>query len=261
MNATLRVVLITYLVFAIHFIIDTVWFSLFRRALNRYMDQLGVAHIIAYVLVGIPIVIGLRVIHGERDFLPYLGFDRNILKGLGFALLCTLPMFIGYAFFFEWNSEVDLDTILISVVAAGFFEEVYYRGFLFGQVFRYTRFGFIPAVILGALLFAAVHLYQSSDPVLLVGIFTTTLLGGLLFAWVYAEWDFNICVPIGLHAFMNLAWELFDVSDNAFGNLWGNVFRITTIVLIIVLTVWYKRRNSEKLAVNKKTIWWKTKYE
>lgn len=255
MKTSLRILLITYLAFALYWWVDDAFFGDVRTAIEGLTDQFGVAHILAYVIVGLPILLGLIWLHGWKGVSNAIGFNRSVRQGLGFALLCTLPMLIGYAVVFEWNRELDVDTILISVIAAGFFEEVYFRGFLFGQVFRFTKFGFIPAVLLGALLFAAVHLYQSEDPATLVGIFATTLLGGLLFAWVYAEWEYNIWVPIGLHMFMNLFWELFDVSDNAFGNTYANVFRILTIVLVIVLTVIYRKTKKKGFAVNRKTLW------
>jgi len=53
---------------------------------------------------------------------------------------------------------------------------------------------------------------------------------------------------------MNLAWELFSVSDNALGGIYSNVFRFLTIGLVIILTVLYKKRNGIKLTVNKKTL-------
>ncbi len=92
-----------------------------------------------------------------------------------------------------------------------------------------------------------------------IGIFLVTFLGGILFAWTYVEWDNNLWVPIFLHKFMNLAWELFDVSDNALGDAYPNVFRTVTIALIIVITIWYKRRNRIPFVVNRGTILMKIK--
>jgi len=102
-----------------------------------------------------------------------------------------------------------------------------------------------------------VHLYQSDELSTLVGVFLTTLLGGILFAWLYVEWDNNLWVPIFLHLFMNLFWEMFSVSDNAFGGAYSNIFRLITIALVIALTVLYKRKKGIKLEVNMNTIWMK----
>ncbi|MDZ7715311.1 MAG: CPBP family intramembrane glutamic endopeptidase [Balneolaceae bacterium] len=98
-------------------------------------------------------------------------------------------MLIGYALFFDLNIELTLNTFLISAVSAAFFEELFFRGFLYGQLYRYTKLGFLPSVIIGAFLFAFIHLYQSDELLRLIGIFFTTFLGAGLFSWSYSEWD------------------------------------------------------------------------
>jgi len=168
--------------------------------------------------------------------------------------LCTLPMFIGFAILFDFDTELSLNSILVTVVAAAFFEELYFRGFLFGQIFRYTRWGFIPSILLGAILFGLVHLYQGTEPGEIIGIFLITFMGGILFAWTYVEWNYNLWAPIFLHLFMNLSWGLFAVSDNALGGMYANIFRVITITLTIILTLLYKRRNKIPLEVKRSTL-------
>jgi len=56
---------------------------------------------------------------------------------------------------------------------------------------------------------------------------------------------------------MNLAWEMFDISDNALGGMYPNIFRTITIVLIIAVTIIYKRKKGIPLEVNKRTIFFK----
>lgn len=62
-------------------------------------------------------------------------------------------MFISFEIVFKFNTKIDLNDLLIKVLAAALFEELFFRGFLFCQVFRYTTVGFIPSVFLGALFF------------------------------------------------------------------------------------------------------------
>jgi hypothetical protein len=54
-------------------------------------------------------------------------------------------MFIGFAFAFEFNADMTLNEVMIMVISAAFFEELFFRGVLFGQIYRYTKFGFISA--------------------------------------------------------------------------------------------------------------------
>ena len=131
---------------------------------------------------------------------------------------------------------------------------LFFRGILFGQIYRFTNIGFILSIVFGALVFALGHLYQSQDFTTLVGIFLTTFLGAILFAWVYVEWNYNLWVSIFLHLFMNLFWMMFSVSDNAFGGTYANIFRIITVVFIIGLTVLYKLKKGIKFEINKNTL-------
>ncbi|MEL6810473.1 MAG: CPBP family intramembrane glutamic endopeptidase [Bacteroidota bacterium] len=257
MDRTIRIVLITVIAFATHYIFDDLYFSEVRNYVNTWVDQLGISHNLTYLLFGIPLFIGVLIMHRARYFLDALGLKNSFKKGFLFPLICTLPMLIGYAVVFDFNSEITLNEILISAIAAAFFEELYFRGFLFGQLYRFTQLGFIPSVITGALLFGAVHLYQSQELLTAAGIFLTTFLGAVLFAWVYAEWNNNIWIPIFLHLFMNLFWLLFSAGENALGGVYANIFRILTIVLVILITVVYKRRNGIRLEVNKRTLWMK----
>lgn len=257
MNRSLKVITITLLAFAVYYILDDLFFNVLRKGIYDIVQQVGLSHILAYIISGIPIYTGVIILHKITGFADSLGFNRSIGKGIVFPLICTLPMFIGFALVFKFNETIRLNEILIGVVAAAFFEELFFRAFLFGQLYRYTKLGFVLSVILGALLFAGMHLYQSQDLPTLAGIFAITFLGAFLFAWVYAEWQFNIWVPVGFHFFMNLSWALFAVSDNAFGNLYGNVFRLVTVALAIGLTIIYKRKKNMPMEINRRTLWMK----
>ena len=255
MSKTVKILLITILSFGIYFVLDDLFFNVLRKWLNAIINQFGISHILTYSISGIPLILGAIFIHGLRGFIGSLGLNKSIIKGIIFSLICTLPMLIGFAVVFEFNSEITINEVLVSGIAAAFFEELYFRGFLFGQIYRYTKIGFLPSIVIGALLFAWLHLYQSQELATLVGIFLTTFLGAVLFAWVYVEWNYNIWVPIFLHLFMNFFWMLFSAGENALGGIYANIFRILTIVLIIVLTIIYKRNQGIRLEVNKSTIW------
>lgn len=258
MNNTIKVILVTFATFAAYFFIDKIYFDDFKKAIDIYINQRGISHILSYILFGLPIFAAVIFLHG-KNWLESLGLNRSPLKAFIFALVCTLPMLVGFAALSSVNQKFTLNTFLINVLAAAFFEELYFRGFLFGQLYRYTKLGFIPSVLLGALLFAFIHLYQSSDPTTLAGIFAVTLLGAVLFAWVYVEWNYNIWMPVFLHLLMNLFWDVFNGGDNALGGLTGNIFRTITLILIIALTIIYKKRKGEPLEITKHTLWMKNR--
>ena len=247
----LRNYIVIFSGFAAYFLIADVWFGTIRRWIDSGLSQIGFSHILTYVIVGVPVFFSLYLIHGFKNITNAIGFDKSVLIAFAFSLLCTLPMLIGYAIVFDFNHGFSLNQFLVTVLAAAFFEEMYYRGFLFGQLFRYTSFGFIPSVLIGALVFGAVHIYQGHDVMESIGVFAITFMGAVLYAWVYVEWNYNLCVPIFLHLFMNLFWALFSAAENAMGGFYANLFRSITIALIIILTLTFKRRSHKALSINK----------
>lgn len=192
------------------------------------------------VVLGIVLIIS-SLLFGSRKVLFSLGLNKGFSMGMGYGLAFTAPMFLGYAIIGEFRTDFTLYALFTTFVGAAM-EEVLYRGFLFGQLFRFAKWKFVPAVLLNALIFGAAHLYQGSGIGDTAGIFLVTLVGGCWFAWLYVNWDYNLWIAIGLHFFMNLSWSLFSIDDTALGGWGANLFRIMTITLSIVFTILIKKR-------------------
>ena len=251
----LRVPIITLISFGLFYFVDELFFNSIRNWFYNITGSLGVGHIISYVIVGTPIYLGASFVARNEGIWTKLGLNRSLILGFLFAAVCVIPMFLGFSYLFPFYSDIGIDAILIKVIAAGFFEELFFRAFLFGMLYRYTNLGFIPSILLGALFFGFVHMYQSTEFIELLGIFGVTFIGAIIFAWAYTEWQFNIWVPIFLHMLMNLAWDLFNVSETALGDTYANVFRLITIILIFLITIVYKKKRGEKFEINSETIW------
>lgn len=197
------------------------------------------------------------LMHGREAFRS-MGLGGGFVKGFLFALICTLPMFITSALtssidpkrFSSWYQFL----ILINLTfVAGFFEEFFFRGFLFGQLFRYCRWGFFPAVLLQCVLFGLVHLLQGYDLLSSLSVMLVTALGGIFFAWVYVESGFNLWCSIFLHALMNLSWLMFTADHlGAVGNISGNIARAVTVCIAIGMIIIKKRTNKEAFFLSKK---------
>ncbi len=170
------------------------------------------------------------------------GFDSGMLTGVKMAFIFCLPMLAGYGFLADFTVRIDWQSFWFGCVVAAIFEELLYRGFLFGQLFRYGGWGFIPSALLNAVLFGSGHLYQSNDVSGAIGVFTITALGGMWFAWLYIEWNNNLWIAIFMHFFMNSWWTSFNIDDNAAGGFMANIIRGTTIALSIIYTVRMKRK-------------------
>jgi len=207
----------------------------------------------------IPLVLALLALNkfNLKSLPAELGLSSGFTTGVGFAFLVTLPMLLGYAFVSRINQDLSFFFILKGAVLPGFMEELLFRGFLFGLLFRRAGWGFIPAVAVNALFFSAAHLYQSADLIVSLSIFLVTFAGAAWFAWLYMEWENSLWLPIFLHIFMNLWWNVFQVADNAAGGIMANVFRAFTIAITIFVTV-RRRKKIGYFRVTKKNLILKT---
>jgi len=255
---TKRVLIITALSFTAYYLLFSNFRSI-KAGLDTVIPQGLVSYILTYFIAGIPIFIGTFLIEPTTNILKSLGISTGIFTAAWASIVFTLPMFFGGFFFFEMSPQIDFEQLIAGTLIAGFMEELYFRGFLFGQVFKKTSLGFIPSILLGALIFAFGHLYQSQNISELVGIFMITLSGAVFFAWLYVEWNYNLWVPILTHTLMNLSWNLFEVDSSALGDANANIFRGLTILIAILFTIAYKRNRNENLIVNKKTLLLKKK--
>ena len=246
---------ITYIValivfFSLYFVANKSLFAGIYYAIENFIHFYPLSYSLSYFIVGIPLFAFVFTANQYQIF-EALGFNKPFIQGVTFSFLVAIPMFIGYGLISDFKISIDAKTFWLYCVIAAFFEELYYRGIFFGQLFKKTHLGFIPAIIAGALIFASLHLYQSNDVATLFGIFITTFLGAGLFAWLYAEWDFNLWVPISLHFFMNLSWSLFSIADNAMGDWSANLFRGLTVLFAIVGTLLYKKKKKIPLSINR----------
>lgn len=259
MNKTFRFFSIFITGFFIYYLFDFYCFKTILNFIKELSDSKALAHAAAYSVTLIPLLVTLKILIPQKKIITLLSLDQSSFKGITLAFIGTVPMLIGYLILFEPVRKLDLQGVFINTVSSAFFEEIIFRAFLIGILYRFTRLGFISSILFGSLLFAQVHLYQSSDFKELIEIFLITFLGSAFFSWAYIETDFNLWIAIFLHFFMNLYWELFDVADNVSGNWNGNLFKIISILLTIALIINYKRKNKASFQITGKSLFIKTK--
>lgn len=200
-----------------------------------------------YLWWAIPPIVVLGLLYGFKKIPQTVGLNSGIIAALIFAVITVSPMFISSASIGKIGEELSIGPLLHKTVVAGFMEELFFRGFLFGILFRKLGWGFIPASILGALIFGLGHIYQGSTLLETTSIFFITAMGAVWFAWLYIEWDNNLWVPIFLHTFMNLSWILFTVSDTALGGITTNIFRVVTIASTVLITIYYHKKRGLRI--------------
>lgn len=243
--------LIAALAIAVFFAVDTLGLHPFKALAQdlKGWPRIAVLSLVGYGLYLLAPLALTAWLFRPRQAVAALGLQGPILKGLAVALLGTAILAIGYGVL---SPMVPLDEALAKEfvrgsLLPGFAEEVLYRGLLFGLLFRFAGWGFLPAVLLAAGLFGAAHLYQSNEPAQAGMIFAITGLGGALAAWLYAEWDFNLWVPIGVHILMNFWWSLFAVDDSALGSGPANLVRLAGVGALIALTLIHAGRRGHRI--------------
>jgi membrane protease YdiL (CAAX protease family) len=227
-----------------------------KRILSEYYtipissDYLKIAY--SYLWWILPTVLITGLLYGFSSILNNIGIQKDLKTGLLFSIVTVLPMFLSSAIIGQIGEDLNMLRLVHQTIVAGLMEEYLFRGFLFGLLFRKSGWGFIPASISGALIFGLGHIYQGSTFLETMGVFFITSIGGIWFAWLYIEWNNNLWVPIFLHILMNISWGLFEVSNNALGGFYTNLFRIITITLTILITIKYNQKNG--LRINSKNL-------
>lgn len=259
MNKTVRFYIIFILGFFVYYFFDLLYFKNIQMWIRDLSGSKALAHVIAYSITLIPLILTVKILFPAKEIISLFSLDQSILKGFSLTFLGTLPMVAGYFIFFNLNGRIDIQALFINTLSSAFFEELIFRAFLIGILFRFTALGFLSSIFFGSLLFAQAHFYQSTDPAELIEIFLITFLGSVFFTWVYVETDYNLWTAIFLHFFMNLYWDIFAVSDNVSGNTHGNIFKILSVILIIVLIIYHKFKNKIPFEITGKTLFMKTK--
>jgi membrane protease YdiL (CAAX protease family) len=225
------------------------WLSPFYIHLLADLSPVARSVIWNVIYFGLVPLLSTIVIFGFKPLPMVLGLNKGFAKGLGMALVLTLPMFIGYAICSGFTMNISSYNFFFGSISAPFFEEFFFRAFLFGLLYRYAGWGMWPATLLDALVFGLIHISQGDDFASSASVFAATAAGAAWFSWLYKEWGWNLWLVIFLHAFMNLSWMLFEIADNAAGGLWANAFRTITIVISVVWTIRHVKQKEARAQV------------
>lgn len=207
-----------------------------RRFFDEWLVVLSLRNAAEVITCFIAVALTHRL--GLKRAARELGVDKPIGRGLAFAAIATLPMLITFAFTSSVNPKMTFMTVGVLCLIAPFAEEVLYRAFLFRQLYRRARLGFWVSALVPSVVFAAVHLYQSDNLMELLGIVAITGTGSIGFCWLFMKWGDNVWPVWGLHAGMNLWWEVFAVDETALGGWVSNGARLATIIIAVLLTIY-----------------------
>jgi uncharacterized protein len=178
---------------------------------------------------------------GPGGVLRELGLLQRPFRGLVFAMLAALPLWAVFGATMPLASGIDPWAVAYLAGLSPLAEEVVFRAFAFGQLRRRLGWGFWWAALAPALVFGLVHLRPGQGPGQVAGVFLITAGGALLFSFVYERWGYDLWAAWGLHAIMNLAWNLFQVGDSAFADWLPTAMQAVTAASAVALTVWRHR--------------------
>jgi len=194
----------------------------------------------------VPCVIALRF-WGARTYgrvAAELGLTSAVVRGLGFALVASLPLLIALSVTGSFR-QVPLSILAGAVIVGPFAEEVLFRGWMFRQLSSRAGWPVLAGAFMSALAFGLAHVHSVSSSFVESAEFYRVMsatAAGVLFAWLVWRWN-SLWPAIGLHAFMNLSWQLFGsppltatLGASTDATTVATAGRLGTIVLAIVLT-------------------------
>jgi uncharacterized protein len=126
------------------------------------------------------------------------GLGGGVWRGVGFGLAATIPMIA--ALFLSPLQGFQPDLAMGSGIIGPFAEELLFRGFLFGLLWRVAGWPIPVSILASALLFGLAH---DGD---ILGTALPLAAGGAVLAWIAWKWN-SLWPAIALHACMNLWWD------------------------------------------------------
>lgn len=232
--------LVSALVIAVFLLVNTIGLTPFRAVAGDWQgwSRIAALAVLGYGLYVVAPLMTAVVLFGRSRALSALGLTGSLLVAFGFAGACCLIVLTGIALTSPPAAADQLGLELMrSAVLPGVAEEVLYRAFLFGFLYRFAGWGFVPAALVSAAIFGVEHLYQGADALEAGAIALLSGIGGLWWSWLLVEWRWNAWIPIAFHVLLNAVWTAFDVSDSALGGGWEIGLRLACMVASIGLTV------------------------
>ena len=252
--------------FLVYMFLEYQYFDNFYTTLKGNIKQPIISYIVVSLIVSTPIVLGTFQLKNNIPFIKNIGLQGNFITGLCFGLVASLPLLIGYSLYFPIDKNLYKNIIFL--IISLFFYEIYYRGFFFQQLFKNTRLGFLPIILINISIIFIVHLlcYKWSgfttykDFLLIISldiinILSLSFLEIALFSWLYIEWNFNFWIVFFAHFFISLQQRIFISPTEIIDGVYGLIFYAISITLMILITYFYKKKKKIPFKINKGTFW------
>lgn len=205
---------------------------------HAYYVPEGLRSCLEILLVLLAVALIRRI--GLPAALRELGILRRPWPGLIFAMVACLPLWMVFSLAMPVARELDPWAVFYLAGLSPLAEEAVFRGFAFGQL-RRLGWGFWTAALVPAVVFGLLHVRGGQGLGQAAGVFAITAVGAVLFSFVFERWEGSLWAPWGLHALMNLAWNLFEVGESAFAGWLPTAMQLSTALVAVGLSVWRER--------------------
>ncbi|HBB54723.1 MAG TPA: hypothetical protein DCZ49_00860 [Hyphomonadaceae bacterium] len=185
-----------------------------------------------------------------RQGLGFFGLFGNPFVGFAFGLFASVPLWAPLALTSEMTTNLDLKALAFQAGIYPLVEEIFYRAFAFGLLYRIAGLPFWAAALMTGIPFAAAHLYQADSLSGAIGTVAVTFLGAVLFSWLFKAWGWNLWAPFALHALMNFWWFVFKVGDGAFVGWEPTAMQLGCAGAAVVLTLLWRRWRGAQMSVS-----------
>lgn len=183
------------------------------------------------------LLVGLASRQRFTNLLGISGVTESPLRPLIWAAMLFAPAAVAALLVAPVSTDFTGPDLLWKGIAAPFLEELFYRGLAVGALMRLAGWRLLPAVLVPATFFGAVHAYQGVSLEEIAGAVAITAAGGLLFGWLFWRWRWNLWPAVLLHIGLNMIWMVFALGETAVGGWLGNGLRAAVVLGAVALTL------------------------
>lgn len=228
------VVAVTFVATYAHWILSRI--PIYRSLHHRFpwyeVELLDKGLVMVLVLGGLLIMRRRRIVHELR-------LDAPVLPALFFALICALPMVIGFVSTRKFSPATGIFGLIFMDLVSPVVEEIHVRGFGFWQLYHRLQWPFVVALLPQAVLTGLGHIEKGTTALQVLGIFSLMFSGAVLFSWLLERWR-SLWVPFFLHAAMNGIWDLYSISGTVLGGWFPFAVQQLTVLLAVAITLWWQ---------------------